>query len=324
MARSVQETLGLGQWQVREIEDGHIPTRSYKPGGKALISSTKRSWVRATTTVLVRDLWALSNESGSHNPGALATADPRRATPPHLDNAHCLAELTAEALRLPECRVIEGGSEAPPLPSLTVENSGDEKSRDWWHSNPLVVGFLQCERVTYRPELVQEITEKVNKIRERLKVIQSHQKNYASTSRCEVEFDIGDRVFLKVTPMRGVIRFGVKGKLAREPALVGPRRTPPPYPNNAYRPAELTAEDPRPPECRVAEGESEALPLPSLTVENSGDEKSRDWWHSNPLEIGKEVCLSIQSSIEKLIFHKGAIESLELVPDTSSDRSTAP
>ena len=70
------------------------------------------------------------------------------------------------------------------------------------------------ERVTLGPELVQETTEKVNKIRERLKIVQSRQKSYADPTRREVEFDVGDRIFLKVSPMRGVTRFGVKGKLA--------------------------------------------------------------------------------------------------------------
>ena len=76
------------------------------------------------------------------------------------------------------------------------------------------------EHVTLGPELVQETTEKVNKIRERLKIVQSRQKSYADPTRCEIEFDIGDRVFLKVSPMRGVTRFGVKGKLA--PWYIGP------------------------------------------------------------------------------------------------------
>ena len=70
------------------------------------------------------------------------------------------------------------------------------------------------ERVTLGPEMIQETTEKIRMTRERLKVIQSHQKSYADPKRYEVEFEEGDCVFLKVTPRRGITRFGVKVKLA--------------------------------------------------------------------------------------------------------------
>ncbi|KAL5801658.1 hypothetical protein ACOSQ3_033290 [Xanthoceras sorbifolium] len=70
------------------------------------------------------------------------------------------------------------------------------------------------ERITIGPEIIEETTSKVRSIQERLKVVQSRQKSYADLHRREVEYEIGDYVFLKVTPMRGVTRFGVKGKLA--------------------------------------------------------------------------------------------------------------
>ena len=76
------------------------------------------------------------------------------------------------------------------------------------------------ERVTIGPQIIASTTEKIRGIQERLKVVQSRQKSYADLHRCEVEFNVGDYVFLKVTPMRGVTRFGVKGKLA--PRYVGP------------------------------------------------------------------------------------------------------
>ena len=47
-----------------------------------------------------------------------------------------------------------------------------------------------------------------------LKIVQRHQKSYVDLNRREVEFDIGDYVFLNVSPMHGIIRFGIKGKLA--------------------------------------------------------------------------------------------------------------
>ena len=59
-------------------------------------------------------------------------------------------------------------------------------------------------------------------IRDRLKVAQSRQKSYADTKRKEVTYEVGDRTYLRVSPLRGLKRFGVKGKLA--PWFVGPYR----------------------------------------------------------------------------------------------------
>ncbi|KAL5795203.1 hypothetical protein ACOSQ2_000023 [Xanthoceras sorbifolium] len=75
------------------------------------------------------------------------------------------------------------------------------------------------EQITIGPQIIEETTSKVRSIQERLKVVQSRQKSYADLHRREVEYEIGDYVFLKVTPMRGVTRFGVKGKLA--PRYIG-------------------------------------------------------------------------------------------------------
>ena len=57
-------------------------------------------------------------------------------------------------------------------------------------------------------------------IRDRLKVAQSRRKCYADSKRKEIEHEVGDRVYLRVSPLQGVKRFGVKGKLA--PRFVGP------------------------------------------------------------------------------------------------------
>ena len=70
------------------------------------------------------------------------------------------------------------------------------------------------------PELVRETTEKVALIRKRLVAAQSRQKSYADPKRRDVNFEVGDQVFLKVSPKRGILRFGKKGKLA--PGYVGP------------------------------------------------------------------------------------------------------
>ncbi|GJZ36280.1 hypothetical protein Tco_0582097 [Tanacetum coccineum] len=70
------------------------------------------------------------------------------------------------------------------------------------------------------PELVQETTEKIVLIRERLKTARSRQKCYADRRRKPLEFQVGDRVLLRVSPWKGVVRFGKRGKLA--PRFVGP------------------------------------------------------------------------------------------------------
>ncbi|GJU64567.1 reverse transcriptase domain-containing protein [Tanacetum coccineum] len=64
------------------------------------------------------------------------------------------------------------------------------------------------------PELVQEMTGKVVLIKEKLKAARDRQKSYADNRRKPLEFEVGDRVMLKVSPWKGVIRFGKKGKLA--------------------------------------------------------------------------------------------------------------
>ncbi|KAF3647887.1 hypothetical protein FXO38_18449 [Capsicum annuum] len=56
--------------------------------------------------------------------------------------------------------------------------------------------------------------EKVNVIRDRLKAAQSRQKSYADVRHRELEFEVGDWVFLKVSPMKRVMRFGKKGRLS--------------------------------------------------------------------------------------------------------------
>ncbi|GJW45214.1 putative reverse transcriptase domain-containing protein [Tanacetum coccineum] len=70
------------------------------------------------------------------------------------------------------------------------------------------------------PELVQETTEKISQIKDRLKAARDRQKSYADKRRKPLEFSVGDYVLLKVSPWKGVVRFRKKGKLA--PRFVGP------------------------------------------------------------------------------------------------------
>ncbi|GJX80549.1 putative reverse transcriptase domain-containing protein [Tanacetum coccineum] len=70
------------------------------------------------------------------------------------------------------------------------------------------------------PELVQETTEKISQIKDRLKAAHDRQKSYADKRRKPLEFSVGNYVLLKVSPWKGVVRFGKKGKLA--PRFFGP------------------------------------------------------------------------------------------------------
>ncbi|GJR92477.1 hypothetical protein Tco_0264651 [Tanacetum coccineum] len=70
-----------------------------------------------------------------------------------------------------------------------------------------------------RPKIVQETTEKISQIKDRLKAARDCQKSYADKQRKPLEFSVGDHVLLKVSPWKGV-GFRKKGKLA--PRFVGP------------------------------------------------------------------------------------------------------
>ena len=70
------------------------------------------------------------------------------------------------------------------------------------------------------PDLIRDTSEKVSLIRQRLLTDQSREKSYADVRRRPLEFEVGDHVFLKVMPKRGVVRFGKRGKLS--PRFIGP------------------------------------------------------------------------------------------------------
>ena len=76
------------------------------------------------------------------------------------------------------------------------------------------------ERKLLGPEILQQTSDIINNIRQRMKVAQDRQKSYADTRRKDLEFEVGEKVFLKVAPLKGVLRFGKKGKLS--PCIIGP------------------------------------------------------------------------------------------------------
>ncbi|WVZ64048.1 hypothetical protein U9M48_013625 [Paspalum notatum var. saurae] len=76
------------------------------------------------------------------------------------------------------------------------------------------------ERLIFGPDLVTQAEEQVKFIHSNLKRAQSRQKSYSDKRRRPLVFEVNDHVYLRVSPMKGVHRFGVKGKLA--PRYVGP------------------------------------------------------------------------------------------------------
>ncbi|GJZ65082.1 putative reverse transcriptase domain-containing protein [Tanacetum coccineum] len=86
--------------------------------------------------------------------------------------------------------------------------------------HPLIMWVEVGEGLLIGPELVQETTEKISQIKDKLKAARDHQKSYPDKRRKPLEFSVGEYVLLKVSPWKGVVRFWKKGTLA--PRFVRP------------------------------------------------------------------------------------------------------
>nr|GEV64125.1 putative reverse transcriptase domain-containing protein [Tanacetum cinerariifolium] len=84
------------------------------------------------------------------------------------------------------------------------------------HGIPTEVGEAQI----LGPKLIQETTEKIIQIKQRMQAARDRQKSYADLKHKPMEFQVEDKVMLKVSPWKGVVRFGKRGKL--NPRYVGP------------------------------------------------------------------------------------------------------
>ncbi|XP_037496255.1 uncharacterized protein LOC119371002 [Jatropha curcas] len=76
------------------------------------------------------------------------------------------------------------------------------------------------EKKILGPDLVRDTEEKAEIIRRRLKEASDRQKSYADLKRKDIEYSVGDKVFLKASPWKKILRFGQKGKLS--PRFIGP------------------------------------------------------------------------------------------------------
>ncbi|GKC06449.1 putative reverse transcriptase domain-containing protein [Tanacetum coccineum] len=80
--------------------------------------------------------------------------------------------------------------------------------------------MLRACVINFGNEIVQETAEKIIQIKQRIQAAYDRQKSYINLKRKPMEFQVGDRVMLKVSPWKGVVRFGKRGKL--NPRYVGP------------------------------------------------------------------------------------------------------
>nr|GFA33688.1 putative reverse transcriptase domain-containing protein [Tanacetum cinerariifolium] len=95
---------------------------------------------------------------------------------------------------------MESPSQSSTIVTLYLrQDSGGHFRRLWFH----LTG----------PEIVQETTEKVIQIKQRMQASRDRQKSYADLKRKPMEFHVGDKVMLKISPWKGVVRFGKRGKL---------------------------------------------------------------------------------------------------------------
>ncbi|XP_021775712.1 uncharacterized protein LOC110739565 [Chenopodium quinoa] len=76
------------------------------------------------------------------------------------------------------------------------------------------------EKMILGPQMIEDIVKQVKEIQAKIQAAQDRQKSYADFKRSEEEFEVGNKVLLKVSPMKGVMRFGKKGKLS--PKYIGP------------------------------------------------------------------------------------------------------
>ena len=78
------------------------------------------------------------------------------------------------------------------------------------------------ERQFFGPDMIQEAEEQVRIVREKLKTAQSRQKSQYDRKHKAMTFEVDEKAYLRVTPLKGTHRFGIKGKLA--PRYIGPFR----------------------------------------------------------------------------------------------------
>ncbi|GKB12470.1 putative reverse transcriptase domain-containing protein [Tanacetum coccineum] len=113
------------------------------------------------------------------------------------------------------------------VPISIISNRDSHFTSRFWQSMQSSLGTQLDMSTTYhpetdgqRPEIIHETTKKIVQIRQHLQAARDWQRSYANVRRKPLEFQVGDRVMLKVSPRKGVIRFGKQGKI--NPRYIGP------------------------------------------------------------------------------------------------------
>ncbi|WVZ76241.1 hypothetical protein U9M48_024230 [Paspalum notatum var. saurae] len=89
------------------------------------------------------------------------------------------------------------------------------------------------EKHVFGPDIIQDAEQQLRIVQENLRVAQSRQRSYVDVRRRDLSFKVDDHVYLKLSPMRGIRRFNMKGKLA--PRYIGPFKIPKKKGEVAYR-----------------------------------------------------------------------------------------
>ncbi|GKB83054.1 putative reverse transcriptase domain-containing protein [Tanacetum coccineum] len=96
----------------------------------------------------------------------------------------------------------------------------DLKKLYWWPNMKAEIATYVGDSQLTSPEIIYETTKRIIQIKSRIQAARDCQKSYADVRRKPLEFQVGDMVMLKVSPWKGVIRFGKRGKL--NPCYVRP------------------------------------------------------------------------------------------------------
>nr|GEZ05397.1 reverse transcriptase domain-containing protein [Tanacetum cinerariifolium] len=109
------------------------------------------------------------------------------------------------------------------VPVSIISNRDGRFTSHFWKSFKKALGSRLDMSTAYYPEtdeIIHETTEKIVQIKSCIQAARDHQKSYADVRQKPLEFQVGDKVMLKVSPWKGVIRFGKRGKL--NPRYIGP------------------------------------------------------------------------------------------------------
>ncbi|GJU90875.1 putative reverse transcriptase domain-containing protein [Tanacetum coccineum] len=157
-------------------------------------------------------------------------------------------------------------------------------------------------------EMVQETTEKVIQIKQRMQAARDQKKSYADLKRKPMEFQVGDRVMLKVSPWKRVVHFGKRGKL--NPRYVGPFKMLEKIGAIAYKiklPQELSRVHNT---FHVSEARGAKDILGRVTLDNTNFDFDKDLFGLHDLE-GKEVIVDeevIKTVYEEMTLAQTLIE----------------